>query len=101
MPIFPLQFSQASIGNGFVAVMAGIVAQVLEDNFGQIGPFQGAIALTALSLILILQWDENYGEEHVGDASEASLYQQFKDGWKATLTDSCIWRIGLTQSLSE
>lgn len=94
-------YSAASIGNGFVAVMAGIVAQVLEDNFGQIGPFQGAIALTALSLILILQWDENYGEEHVGDASEASLYQQFKDGWKATLTDSCIWRIGLTQSLSE
>ena len=84
-----------------MAVLAGIVAQVLEDSLGHIGPFQGAIALTVLALILILQWEENYGEEHAGDHSTSTLYTQFVDGWKATVSDSRIWRIGMTQALSE
>ena len=84
-----------------MAVLAGIVAQVLEDYLGHIGPFQGAIALTILAMILILQWDENYGEQHAGDHSSSSLYTQFIDGWKATVSDSRIWRIGMTQALSE
>ena len=92
---------QASIANGVMAVLAGIVAQVLEDNLGHIGPFQGAIALTILAMILILQWEENYGEQHAGDHSSSSLYTQFIDGWKATVSDSRIWRIGMTQALSE
>jgi len=92
---------QASILNGTMAVVAGIVAQLLEDNFGQIGPFQGAIALTVLALILVLGWEENYGESNEGDHSSSSLYTQFIDGWKATASDSRIWRIGFTQALSE
>jgi len=82
-----------------MAVLAGIIAQLLEDNLGQIGPFQGAVALTVLALILILGWEENYGETEKGESS--SLYQQFTQGWKATYTDSKIWRIGLTQAMSE
>jgi len=92
---------QASIGNGTMAILAGIVAQVLEDRLGHIGPFQGAIVLTALALALVMRWEENYGEEHAGDHSKSSLYHQFTEGWTATLTDSHIWRIGMTQSLSE
>ncbi|CAB9505841.1 Molybdate-anion transporter [Seminavis robusta] len=94
-------YSESSVGNGVMAVLAGIVAQVLEDNLGHIGPFQGAIALTALALFLILRWDENYGEEHAGDHSKSSLYHQFIEGWSATVSDSRIWRIGMTQALSE
>jgi len=82
-----------------MAVLAGIVAQVLEDNLGHIGPFQGAVFLTVVALVLILSWEENYGE--VSDDSQSSLYSQFKEGWKATFTDSRILRIGLTQALSE
>jgi len=92
-------YSDQSIGNGTMAILAGIVAQVLEDNFGQIGPFQGAIALTVLALILVLPWEENYGEKESDD--DHSLYHQFKEGWGATLSDSHIWRIGLTQAFSE
>ena len=84
-----------------MAILAGIIAQVLEDRLGHIGPFQGAIALTALALVMVTRWEENYGEEHAGDHSKSSLYHQFTEGWKATLTDSHIWRIGMTQSLSE
>lgn len=94
-------YSESSIVNGVMAVLAGIVAQIMEDNLGHIGPFQGAIALTALALLLILRWDENYGEEQAGDHTKSSLYHQFIEGWKATVSDSRIWRIGMTQALSE
>jgi len=94
-------YSESSIGNGAMAILAGIVAQVLEDNLGHIGPFQGAIALTVLALVLVMQWDENYGEQQSGDHEEGTLYKQFMQGWTATLSDSRIWRIGLTQAFSE
>jgi hypothetical protein len=84
-----------------MAIAAGIIAQVLEDYFGHIGPFQGAIALTTLALILILNWEENYGEERQGDHNKSSLYAQFIDGWTTTLRDSHVWKIGMTQALSE
>jgi MFS transporter, MFS domain-containing protein family, molybdate-anion transporter len=73
----------------------------MEDYLGHIGPFQGAIALTTLAFILILRWEENFGEEHAGGHSKSSLYHQFIEGWMATVSDSRIWRIGMTQALSE
>lgn len=82
-----------------MAIAAGICAQVLEDCFGHIGPFRGAIALTALAMALVMQWEENYGEEEGQESS--TLYQQFTDGWKLVGKDSKILRIGLIQALSE
>ncbi|KAG7346078.1 sugar transporter [Nitzschia inconspicua] len=92
-------YSEASIGNGAMAILAGIVSQLLEDQFGHIGPFQGAIALTFLALLLVLPWEENYGEKQ--DDADHSLSHQFVEGWKTTLSNSHIWRIGMTQALSE
>jgi len=94
-------YSECSVGNGATAILAGILAQVLEDSFGHIGPFQGAIALTALALVLILQWEENYGEPQEGKHESSSLYKQFTDGWKLVASDSKVLRIGLIQALSE
>lgn len=92
-------YSHTSIGNGTMAILAGIVSQVLEDRLGHIGPFQGAIVLTALALVLVLPWEENYGEKDIDE--DNSLYKQFIEGWKATLAKSQIWRVGMTQALSE
>ena len=58
-------FSLAAAGNGFVAVFAGLLAQVAADYRGDIGPFQLAIALTVLALGFVLRWPENYGERVV------------------------------------
>ena len=99
--MFSQIIKQCSIGNGATAIAAGVIAQVLEDAFGHIGPFQGAIALTALALVLILRWEENYGEAHKGDHESSSLYKQFTDGWKLVASDSKVLRIGLIQALSE
>lgn len=74
---------------------------MLEDALGQIGPFQGAIALTTLALVLVLRWEENYGEAQEGGHENSSLYKQFTDGWKLVAGDSRVLRIGLIQALSE
>lgn len=92
-------YSVASIGNGVTAILAGIVSQILEDSLGHIGPFQGAIALTVLALIMILPWEENYGES--SNNAESSLFSQFAQGWKTTFSHPQIWKIGLVQALSE
>lgn len=84
-----------------MAILAGIVSQVLEDYFGHIGPFQGAIALTVLALVLVLSWEENYGENNNIEERRSSLYDQFFEAWKTTLSKSHIWKIGMTQALSE
>lgn len=94
-------YSECSIGNGATAILAGVLAQVLEDAFGHIGPFQGAIALTVLALVLVCQWEENYGEAQEGAHESSSLKKQFINGWKLVATDSKVLRIGLIQALSE
>ena len=81
------------------AILAGIISQILEDKFGHIGPFQGAIALTVLALLMVLPWNENYGESSGNE--DSTLYKQFSQGWKTTLSNSNVWKIGLTQALSE
>jgi MFS family permease len=47
-------YSESSIGNGAMAIFAGIIAQVLEDYFGHIGPFQVCLK----SVVYILSQSE-------------------------------------------
>jgi len=57
-------FGLASALNGTMAIIAGFLAQVSADIQGEIGPFQLAILLTILALVLVMAcWTENYGEE--------------------------------------
>merc|ERR1712150_145739 len=46
-------------------------------------------------------WNENCGEEEGGDSSKSTVVHQFVEGWKTTIRDSGVWRIGLIQALSE
>jgi hypothetical protein len=65
----------AQVGNGLVAVSAGVLAQLAADVAGEIGPFQLAIALTTLALLLIvIFFDENTG------VSESSIADGFAEG---------------------
>ena len=63
-----------------MAVLAGLVAQLLEDQLGHIGPFQGAVVLTVLALILIFRWKENYGESEEWQHESSSFYTQSPSG---------------------
>jgi MFS family permease len=63
----------ASTGNGVVAVLAGVLAQLAADAFGDIGPFRLAIALTVICLAFVLAWPENYGTQDTKDDSTFTL----------------------------
>ncbi|EKX35984.1 hypothetical protein GUITHDRAFT_50886, partial [Guillardia theta CCMP2712] len=94
-------FAIAQVGNGIMAVLAGVLAQVSADNFGNIGPFQLAIFLTALVLVFVCFWPENYGgRERTGDGKDDDQHM-FKDAWMCIVNDKRILLLGLIQSFFE
>jgi hypothetical protein len=54
-------FALGSEINGVVAVVAGLVAQVTADAFGDIGPFRAAVAITTIAAACVCSWPENFG----------------------------------------
>lgn len=88
-------FSKASFINGLSAIIAGILAQVCADSFGEIGPFQAAIALTSLALVFVLFWPENHGggESDNGDTKQAA--------WNLIRSDRKAFLLGSVNALFE
>eukprot|EP00656_Telonema_subtile_P056198 TRINITY_DN8932_c0_g1_i4.p1 TRINITY_DN8932_c0_g1~~TRINITY_DN8932_c0_g1_i4.p1 ORF type:complete len:383 (-),score=106.51 TRINITY_DN8932_c0_g1_i4:38-1186(-) len=90
-------FSRAAAGNGVVAVLAGVIAQVMADRFGEIGPFQAAIALTVVALAAICAtWDENYGS-----TNQSSSHTKGASALQVIKQDRRVLLVGLVQSLFE
>merc|ERR1719362_483590 len=89
-------FGKASFINGLSAIIAGILAQVAADTLGEIGPFQAAIALTALALCFVMFWPENYGSS--GDSEDSS---QKEAAWKLVRTDRKAFLLGSVNALFE
>merc|ERR1712151_1030914 len=80
-------FGKASFINGLSAIIAGILAQVAADALGEIGPFQAAIALTALALVFVYFWPENYGggESEEEKDTKTAAWNLLKSDRKAVL----------------
>jgi len=100
-------FSWASFGNGISAIIAGLLAQLVADRMGEIGPFSAAIALTILALLFVVFWRENYGggEAESEEVSEETTQAKAGLGGATTLrlclTDKKILLVGLVNSLFE
>jgi len=89
-------FAYATIGNGLVAVVAGLVANIAASYFGFVAPFVVAILPLALVAVLIFStWSENYGNQQLSSLS--SLWK----GFELVRTDSKIAALGLSQSCFE
>jgi MFS transporter, MFS domain-containing protein family, molybdate-anion transporter len=73
-----LTFSKAIfLGNGLVAIIAGLFANLLADNlgFGPVAPFDAAACFLAIGMAIILSsWSENYGDP----SENKDLMSQFK-----------------------
>ncbi|KAH7374007.1 hypothetical protein KP509_17G083400 [Ceratopteris richardii] len=96
-----LTFSKAVfLGNGLIAIISGLVANLLADSLslGPVSPFDTAACVLALGMAIILYtWSENYG-----DASEnRSLLDQFKGAASTIASDEKIALLGAIQSLFE
>ncbi|BBH03520.1 Major facilitator superfamily protein [Prunus dulcis] len=96
-----LTFSKAIfLGNGLVAIVAGLLGNLLVDTlgFGPVAPFDAAACFLAIGMAIILaSWGENYG-----DSSEnKNLITQFRGAAVAIASDEKIALLGAIQSLFE
>ncbi|KAJ6807465.1 molybdate-anion transporter-like [Iris pallida] len=96
-----LTFSKAIfLGNGLVAIVAGLFANMLADNlgFGPVAPFDAAACFLAIGMAIILStWTENYGDP----SDNKDLLTQFKGAALAIASDEKIALLGAIQSLFE
>ncbi|KAK8934524.1 hypothetical protein KSP39_PZI014926 [Platanthera zijinensis] len=96
-----LTFSKAIfLGNGLIAIVAGLFANLLADNlgFGPVAPFDAAACFLAIGMAIILSsWNENYGDS----SDNKNLLSQFKGAAIAIASDEKIALLGAIQSLFE
>jgi len=96
-----LTFSKAIfLGNGLVAILAGLFANTLADTlgFGPVSPFDAAACFLAIGMAIILStWTENYGDP----SENKDLLTQFKGAATAIASDERIALLGAIQSLFE
>lgn len=93
-------FSIASAGNGMMAILAGFLAQIAADISGDIGPFQLAILLTVVAMLLIFPWQENYGTEEQKDSTEKDEVS-FSTSMSLIMKSKEIMMLGLSQACFE
>lgn len=100
-------FSVASAGNGLMAISAGFLSQMAADRLGDIGPFQLAIALTVLTLVIVSFWHENYGsaaeetDNSSNKDSEKEVPKTFFESLLIAMNDPHILLVGLSQAFFE
>ncbi|CAL9146177.1 uncharacterized protein LOC135628827 [Musa acuminata AAA Group] len=96
-----ITFSKAIfLGNGLVAIIAGLFANLLTDNlgFGPVAPFDAAACFLAIGMAIILStWTENYGDP----SDSKGLLTQFQVAAAAISSDEKIALLGAIQSLFE
>ncbi|CAL9077340.1 uncharacterized protein LOC135635961 [Musa acuminata AAA Group] len=94
-------FSKAIfLGNGLIAIVSGLFANLLADNlgFGPVAPFDAAACLLGIGMAIILSsWSENYGDP----SNSKDLITQFKGAAVAIAADEIIALLGAIQSLFE
>eukprot|EP00466_Bigelowiella_natans_P000248 jgi/Bigna1/66187/fgenesh1_pg.1_\ len=81
---------------GVVAMVSGLVATFIFSHFGHVAPFDLAIVLAALGLMLLTRaWPENYGD------SDISVLQTLENSYESIKGDPVIMLLGLSQALFE
>ena len=95
-------FSLATLGSSLVAVLAGVLADVVAEwaSLGAQSPFILAIVfLLATGSLIIIQWSENYGPEK--EMSVKKVRMSCSEGLKIIAQNPDVFLVGVTQSLFE
>ena len=69
-------FSKASVANGFLAILAGIVSHTATHYGGILGPFQLAIVVTVVAAIKVSKWNVIVQKVKSKGVVERSNYRQ-------------------------
>lgn len=86
------------VASNLAAIASGYLAHTLAERFGPVGPFEGAVACTAVALAIVAAvWTENYGSESNGIKSATSY---LAEALKTFKEDSRVLRVGIIQGLT-
>ena len=86
------------VASNLSAIASGYLAHTLAERFGPVGPFEGAVACTAVALVIVAAvWTENYGSESPGIKSATSYLVEAVKTFKE---DSKVLRVGIIQGLT-
>ena len=91
-------FATTTFANGLLAILAGIIANLLAETLqlGPASPFAVAIPCFGLCfLVVAFTWTENYGNR------ETKLFQSYKEGASLIWQNRPILWIGTVQSIVE
>eukprot|EP01012_Entosiphon_sulcatum_P049019 TRINITY_DN67610_c0_g1_i1.p1 TRINITY_DN67610_c0_g1~~TRINITY_DN67610_c0_g1_i1.p1 ORF type:complete len:445 (+),score=65.08 TRINITY_DN67610_c0_g1_i1:94-1428(+) len=95
-------FTIITIGNGFVAVLAGLTSELCAKAVGYVGPFLFAIApLTVCGILLTVSWQENYGSGGANAVGHGTSYFAIVTGLRAVRHDRRLFFLGAAQALFE
>lgn len=90
-----------TIVSNSAAIISGYLAHCLAAKYGAVGPFEGAVVLTAVALVIVgVMWTENYGTTTV--KKELSSWKgNMKRAYHTIVRSRNISRIGIIQGLTE
>jgi MFS family permease len=87
--------------SNLAAIASGYFAHVLAEAVGPTGPFEGAVACTAIAFgVILVLWTENYGSSRETQGSVTSSFVELKETFKSIKDDSRILRVCITQGLT-
>jgi hypothetical protein len=86
------------VASNLAAIGSGLIAHQLAERFGPVGPFEGAVACTAVAFVVVMAvWTENYGSEQPGLKSVSNYLTEAVETFKS---DSKVLRVGIIQGLT-
>jgi hypothetical protein len=69
---YELIMRDSVIVSNLASIASGYLAHLLAEQYGPVGPFQGAVTCTGIALVAVcLLWTENYGVSPVSSASSS------------------------------
>lgn len=93
-------FAYATLGNGLMGVIGGLLANSVATHYGFVAPFILAIVpLVIVMMTVIFTWTNNYGANQQG--SQSSMFASLKGGCEFIKSNSRIAALGMAQSLFE
>eukprot|EP00002_Diphylleia_rotans_P039259 TRINITY_DN9073_c0_g1_i1.p1 TRINITY_DN9073_c0_g1~~TRINITY_DN9073_c0_g1_i1.p1 ORF type:complete len:432 (+),score=78.36 TRINITY_DN9073_c0_g1_i1:54-1349(+) len=89
-------FSNATLVNGFIAIISGLIADWLANSFGFVAPFMAALGCLIVSTFVIqFSWKENYGN------ASFDITTMFSTAISEVTNNRIVLVLGLIQSLYE
>lgn len=99
--LLPQTFAYQQLGNGIVAVLAGVVAQAAASQYGSVAPFMVCLLpLCGQFFVCTVSWTENYGDQSestAGSTLVSEVVDSIRRGYDVVKNDATLLFLGCGQ----